>query len=311
MSVSTIEGVSQAPTFPAPGLYPDLDPAVYHAPQKAKTYADMTVSKSLLWAFRDNPDLWTRTKPKEASKPMIYGSLVDVLALTPDRFADLYRVTPKTYQAMPKTKGGQVTEKAWNGNATACKEWRDELPEGVEPIHHAMMDDALEAISILKGDDDWSALIEGAQTQTACVGMAIDKETNVTVRAKCQIDVVPNASGPFGNALVDMKQTAKLKSEKELRWHIHDQGWHVQGAFYRDLYHAVTGEWRPRFCLALQMSEEPFDVYVKELDQASLAEGRKLYLEALHEWCKFLMTGYAPNPIRELESVGIPEHLLT
>jgi len=95
------------PIWPAQGMYPSIAPEVYFAAQPGPP-ADQIVSKSMLWKFAKNPRRYRDSPPMTITDAMRWGSLVDCMALTPDRFASSYAITPETY---PSAKEGP---KPWN-----------------------------------------------------------------------------------------------------------------------------------------------------------------------------------------------------
>src|SRR4030065_2654530 len=72
----------------------------------------------------------TENEP-EPTAIMVFGNLVDCLLFEPALFSSRYKLAPDTYPAIVKKV--QI-DKPWNWNASYCKEWRDEQPEGVEVV---------------------------------------------------------------------------------------------------------------------------------------------------------------------------------
>ena len=313
--------------FPEPGIYPDIDPRVYHAPQRGPLDS-YVLSKSMLWEFRKNPRRWFETPDIVPTKAMMFGNLVDVLTLTPQRFTSLYAVTPKTY---PATESEKVTvqkpwsmnakyckewakeypedhkaknypatypaqesrpkevQKLWNWNANHCKEWRREREkEGKDAITPEEYAAGNEATKKLHLNDEFAAMMQNALRQCAFVAEIEEPESGMMVRVKCMLDIVPSNASPFCNAIVDLKEMAALNSRREIEAEVARRGYHFQGGLYRDVYNAATGEEREEFWLACQHPEPPNEVAVKPVDPDALLFGRTQYLRAIALWCRLV-----------------------
>lgn len=199
--------------WPEVGIHPGIDPAVYYAPQ-AGPFVDWIVSKSLLWDFAPNPKRWLKSPPKTVTEAMRWGSLVDCLLLTPERFEQSYAVHPETYVSKPKDyiltieypgewngklklcrewKAARETEgtvvltpeelekasqpKPWNWNSKTCEQWRQSQSPGVEVIAPDTLAGARLALKELQDRPEVQELLSGkAQTQ---VGLRYDFGENL------------------------------------------------------------------------------------------------------------------------------------
>lgn len=194
----------KTPTWPAVGIYYGLPTSVYFGPQP-EGKRNWMVSKSLLWDFAKNPRRWLESPPKEITESMRWGSLVDCLTLTPDRFASSYVKQPETYVSKPEgdivlttafegewngraklcrewkaaqEQAGktvmtpeQLAEasqaKPWNWNSSTCQQWRENLPAGVEIVNPFTLAEAEKASRKLCSRDEFREMMDGARTQVA------------------------------------------------------------------------------------------------------------------------------------------------
>ena len=285
--------------WPAVGLYPGISPQVYFAPQLGPP-AEQMVSKSMLWKFHKNPRRYRDGPPLVITEAMKWGSLVDCLALTPDRYQEAYVVKPETYLGPESArKDAPMIAKPWNANSNTCKEWLANMPEGVECISSHDFHQACRARDILFERQEFMEMMNGAQTQ---VGMRVDLDEAVhgheglIIRSKSLMDIVPARDGKWGNALVDLKTTGKLDDMDQVESTIYKLGYHGQGALYLDKWNALTGEDRSEFFFAFQLSETPYEVAIVELSADAILDGRKWYREAARKWGDVVLTGQWPSP---------------
>jgi hypothetical protein len=329
------------PAWPAVGIHPGIDPKVYFAESSPRI-----VSKSLLWDFFGNPRRWRDAPPKEITDAMRWGSLVDCIALTPDRFDAAYRIQPDTYVSAPadvvlttefegewngRTKACQEWRKAreaegktvmtpeehakaaepkpWNWNSTTCIEWRNALPPGLEVISTYRNQEARKATAALFARPEFAEMMAGGQTQVAVrydFPELITEQPGI-LRGKGLLDIVPALDGPWGNSLVDLKTTGKLDDIRQIEKTIYERGYHAQAALYLDMWNAVTGEDRREFTFVFQQNVAPYEVAVVKLDAESLRIGRNWYLRAVKKWARCIALNEWPSPWDSLHVVGVPD----
>jgi hypothetical protein len=296
-------------TWPNVGIHPGISPADYFAPHKGNV-EDRMVSKSLLWDFAANPLRWLLSPEREVTDSMKWGSLVDCLTLTPERFKDSYRVQPSTYLSKESVKkDAPMIEKPWNWNSNYCKQWRDELPAGVECISELQMREADQASVALYKREEFREMMLNAQTQ---VGMRYDFGARLhgidgfTVRAKGLIDIVPDINGDWGSYLADLKTTKTLDDIEQVERTIWNFGYYAQAALYLDMWYALSGEDRNKFVFIFQLSSPPYEVAVVELDENAIIAGREWYLGAVRKWAETVTTWRWASPWDGVKVAGIP-----
>ena len=179
-------------SFPQPGIHFGVSEAEYHA----VGHAQGVVAKSLLWKFAANPYVWKYGPPQEVTPAMDWGSLVDCLALNPERLDEDFVVSP--YDEF---------------RTNEAKAWRAAQTKTV--IKQAELSRACLAAAKVKNNPFAANFLNGANTQVSIVCNGIEPQTGMGFRAKCRLDIVPRKS--FW--LVDLKTTGKPLT-KIPRWPI-------------------------------------------------------------------------------------------
>jgi len=305
--------------FPNPGVYPNIDSKEYFGVGVNKD--DMTksvLSKSLLWAFGKNPRRWLEAPPFEGTAATRYGSLIDCLLLTPNRFYSDYVVAPATYEAKESTKKNAcLIDKPWNWNATVCKNWKIEQEKsGKILLKQDELDNAEVAVDKMRADPTISYILANSQTQCAVTGKMPVMEHPFEedqgwllgeYAVKTLLDIAPDLDSDYGDSLIDLKTTGVMDSPTDIVWNSYKFGYHVQGAFYRDVYNAITGEDRQRFHFIFQMSKAPYEHVMVEMSQDALAKGREVYTELVRKWHDTTTTGEWPSPFDNMTELDLPE----
>ena len=299
-----------SPQWPAVGLYPGISPAVYSSPQPGPP-ADQIVSKSMLWKFAKNPRRYRDGPPMVVTDAMRWGSLVDCLTLTPDRYAEAYRTKPDTYSAPESTKkDAPMIEKPWNANSNTCKQWLADLPPGVEYLSTYDYHQACKARDTLFARKEFREMMSGAQTQ---VGMRFDMDDAVhgheglVIRSKSLMDIVPARDGKWGHSLVDLKTTGKLDDMHQVEKTVFNLGYHGQAALYLDKWNALTGEMRNEFFFVFQLSEPPYEVAIVQLSDDAILAGRNWYRAATRKWGEVVLTGEWGSPWDGIQIANLPK----
>lgn len=250
----------------------------------ARGVPDYVMSRSDLVEFDRCPSRWRAGYKEDDTDQTRWGSLIDCMVLTPERFSLDYAVAPETY----KNEKGEV--KPWNWNANVCKEWREQAgdAEVLKSDQHAKAKTAADLLrtqmyGLLNGD-----------TQVAVVGEFKDKETGLVIPVKCLIDLVPESDGPYGKALFDLK-TAASAHPRAWQRAVFERGYHVQAAMNLDLYTAATDEDRCEFRHIIQENFEPWQIGRRLLSSEFVELGRLSYIRSLRKYAQCLKTGEWPD----------------
>ena len=245
-----------------PGIHYGISEKAYHALSWERGY----LSKSVLWPFAQNQFKWKNAPEKKETDAMRWGSLVDCLLLTPTAFERDFAVS--TFKDF-KTK--------------AAQEWRDAETRTV--IKQEEKDEALKAVEVLRSRKDIAEILEGAKTQVSLV-----REFG-NLKQKARLDILP--SGDYSDCIVDLKTTGNLE---KVAYTVRDFGYHMQAAWYLDLWNKLSGENRDRFLFIFQESSPPYDCGIWEISKDYIEAGKDAYMQALGYWMEWRKTGVIKSP---------------
>lgn len=257
------------------------------------------MSRGELMEFNHCPHRWLMGYKSEPSKASDWGSLIDCLALTPERCAYEFAVTPKVYPCEPSKKDPR-TEKPWNRNATYCSEW-EEAQEGKQIVKDAEMTEAMTAVDVLMEDAQVADLVRGSGKQVMVVAEYRDEDTGIVVPVKTLLDLVP--SGQFEKAIADLKTCCSADARAWVKA-VFDNGYHAQSALYMDAWNVATGEERLEFYHILQENYAPWETAKRMLSQEYIELGRMQYLAALKRYCQCLQAKTWPGYSARMEFGG-------
>lgn len=199
---------------------------------------EFVMSQSQLKTFAKDPWSWKGGREVEETDAMRYGSLVDILLLTPEEFDEHYRIRPETYPS--PTKSNPDAQKPWNANSTWCKQWIAKAAnDGVAAANRRDLSKAKRAIASIREHEVVSELLEDCDSQVVCQWEWKDPRTGLVIPLKCMIDLAPRS----GSFITDFKTsrdcsiTGFRKTASRLRYDL-------QGAFYlwgfRECYRDVS-----------------------------------------------------------------------
>jgi hypothetical protein len=265
----------------------------YLGSQHPRGHLEFAMSRGELMEFNRCPHRWLMGYQSDETKAQEWGSLIDCLVLTPERFDSEFAITPDEYPGTPKRKSDPVEMKPWNKNADYCKEWAAER-EGLAIIKPDLHAEATAAVKTLLADEQIAVLVECSRKQVMVVGQYIDQETGLTVPLKGLIDLEPDKESRFKDSLADLK-TCNSASPFPWTRAVFEHGYHVQAALYLDLHNAATGEERTTFLHVLQESYAPWEVGKRLLSQEFIELGRLTYVSALRRYCACLAANSWPG----------------
>jgi len=263
-----------------------IDPEAYHRQDAKRGDMDFSMSKSQLELFMTCPSRWIKGYKEideEKTKSLEWGSLIDTLLLTPDRYLEKYIIRPETYI---NDKG---EEKKWSGNANACKEWVAENNDK-NIIKPEEKDEAKAAVKRLRDDPKIAEILDASQKQVMIVGEYHDIATGLVIPVKALLDMLlPN------HAITDLKT---CQSAHPLAWprQVFNYNYHIQAAFYKDLYDAATGNLTEElFRFILSENYSPWETGKRLLSVEFEEIGREKYQAALKLYCQCLATKTWPG----------------
>lgn len=288
---------------------PNTDPRHYHAHRAKwkkenqahdkgeeipKGHELYIMSRSELADFSICPRKWMLAPKEDPTAAMKDGSLFDTLVLSHSKFSDSYEISPEMYPCKPTPKD-PVSEKPWNYQAGYCKEWRAEREaEGKQVCTQTQLDEAEKAIKRLYQDPETEALLSNSQFQVMMEVEWHDGPTGLVIPFKALIDILPNAAGPFGKAVADLKRTADASWDKWQR-HCYDQKHFYQAAMYLDIVNAATGLNYGEFMNVISESEAPYEPARRVFTRDFIQLGQMLYRQHLHLYCECVKSGKWPG----------------
>lgn len=270
-----------------------IAPESYHTQSVARGDPKFVMGSGNLMEFDWCPHRWIMGYEGEETKQTEWGSLIDCLALTPKRFRDDFAVTPETY---PDTKTGEA--KPWNWNANFCKDWR-ESHNDKQIVKWETHQQAENAVKILYGCPATREVLECSDRQVMVVTEYHDPMTSVVIPCKILIDLMPKLGTPTWQSCLGDLKTGNTAGRGWPR-KVWEQNYHVQAAFYLDVYAAATGEERTEFFHVIQESYPPWEPARKILSAEFIELGRWRYQSALAKYAQCLKTGEWPGYDEEI-----------
>ncbi|MBN2570022.1 MAG: PD-(D/E)XK nuclease-like domain-containing protein [Deltaproteobacteria bacterium] len=257
------------------------------------------VHKSMFHSIlRSGLQLKYDTENEPASSPiMVFGNLVDCLLFEPQLFAERYKLTPETYPAIVKKIS---VNKPWNWNATYCKEWRDEQPDGIEIVTGDEVSQASMIKDRILNHPEAGRWLLRSQRQVSIFW--IDQDTSLPCKGR--IDALPEDL----SRIVDLKVTADplpFAFSGIIRKFLY----HAGGAFYHDGYFLAQGKDpgpgpQLPFSFIAAEADLPHDVVTYDLGPESFEVGRIVYRDALARYKEIIenneFCGYS-NVVEEIE----------
>lgn len=269
----------------------DVDPEAYHQPNAQRGDPQLVVGRSDLVEVWNNPHRWRMGYERQDSDSTDWGNLMDAKVMAPAKFKERFAIQPATY---PDKDG---TPKPWHGGSSWCKQWLADHADKqtIKAEDNKLSDDALRS---LYGDPEAKEFVKCSSKQvmvSATYETTVPADdsiqlakTKLSIPVKILIDLLPAKEHEFfGKSIGDFKTCANAHVGPWSR-DVFKYGYHVQAAFYLDVYRAAApDEERLEFRHILLESEAPWEVGKRILTQEFLVKGQERYLEALelYAWC--------------------------
>lgn len=262
---------------PQPGIYENIPFAEYCEWD--------AISNSELSLFDKSPRAYHKGSWKEPTTSMRVGSLDHCLLLEPAKFAARYTVQPDFHldEANCTADGRQTTSKATSYVKAKAKAFGD-LNAGREVVEQSWYDNALSLLTEVEANETAAAILFANQPAEVSI---LWEERGLPMKAR--IDKLGDG------ILVDLKTT---NDACNFACTIARYGYHRQMAHYQRGWHALTGESRACWLVAVEPNP-PHTVLAAPLSDDALSEGhaaRARLLDGL-EACLFCDVWPAkPNP---------------
>jgi hypothetical protein len=236
------------------------------------------ISKSGLDLILRSPAHYRFAEKLEPTRAMEIGTALHCAVLEPDRFATDYMLFR------------EVTDRRASVYKEACKVWSSEcVLTGSEADKVAGMQESARSNPHLYG-----YLSDAGQYELSV--FATDPETGVLV--KCRFDKLLDS----GVAL-DLKKTQDIRDFSKS---VANYSYHMQAAFYMDVYRWATGDTLRGFVFAAVEESMPHASAPFVLDEEALDIGRMLYRKALNQYAECLESEEWPGIAGEQQVIQLP-----
>ena len=226
----------------------DLSNADYHVHD--------SISKSGLDLIARSPAHFRYQEKREPTRAMVIGSALHAAVLEPELFASQYMLLRNVSD-----------RRASEYKQAVAVHGADFVLTGSEADYVAGMQE-----TILSHAYAGRVLSEPGRAELSVI--TNDPVTGVAVR--CRFDWLTDAGKP-----VDLKTTQDARPDAFGK-SVANYRYHVQAAFYSDVWEWETGDKLDRFEFLAVEKSMPHALAVYMLDDEALAEGRRLYREALN-----------------------------
>lgn len=275
----------------------NVSPARYSAEEAKRGSKELVVRSHILSEVLRNAQRWQRGYESPPSKALAWGTLYDCLLLTPSQWPQRYAVVPADAPKKP-TKAQLNAKKPSPESVAAINWWKCfQKDHPGEVVSHLLNGSVHAALERLREDTLITELLNCSQRAVMLLAEWHDPRFGLTIPIKALIDVVPPKDHiVFSNSLWDLKTTNNA-SPRQFTKDAQRFSYHLQAAFYLDLYNAATGEIRSDFGHIVQENYAPYEYRTPPplLSQRFLNFGRLVYQRALGIYCQALSTGVWPG----------------
>ena len=257
----------------APALVADMPNDAYHAAPG--------VSKSGLDLIHRSPAHYHLSAKREPTRAMAIGTAIHTALLEPERFASEYVLLSDTRDR----------------RASEYKEAvKHHDPERVLVAKEAANVAGMQ--ETVRSNSDVRALLDADGHRELSV-FAHDPDTGTLVR--CRFDLLTTAG-----AALDLKKTQDARV-REFERAIARYRYHVQVAFYSDVFEWATGRTLPEFLLLAVEEEPPHTAVPYTLGDMSLAQGRREYRADLDRYAECVASGEWPGYVPDSHIIDVPD----
>lgn len=238
---------------------------VIHGLSNAEYHAHPAISKSRLDLLARSPfhyyAQYNAPNPptREESATLKLGSLAHCAVLEPAELNNRYIIQPPELDM----------------RSSAGKAWKADIKDGYIVISEEQLKAAYNIDTALRRLPDVASALKDGRPEVSV--FCVDDETGLDL--KCRPDWVHEA-GDGGVILLDVKTTQDA-SRREFARSVAKWRYHVQAAFYTDLYAKATGRTVHGFVFAVCESGYPHAAACYMLDDAAMRKGRALYRQDL------------------------------
>lgn len=246
----------------------------------ADYHASPGISKSGLDLVARSPAHFMYGEPRKQTRAMVIGSALHAAILEPAEFDREYLLLK------------DVTDRRSSEYKQAIKiHHPDNVLTGTEADYVSGMQESA------RQNQEARELLEQPGRAELSV-FTTDPETGVKV--KCRFDWITDTG-----IVLDLKKTQDARADAFSRA-IMNYRYHVQHAFYSDVWQWETGEELQAFKFLALEERMPHFSKLWQLDDVSVMIGRQLYREALNEYARCLDSGDWNMPDGGTELISLP-----
>ena len=239
-----------------------------------------SISKSGLDLVARSPAHYRYAEQREPTRAMVIGSAVHAAILEPEVFASQYML-------LRDVKDRRASEY----KQAVSVHGADFVLTGTEADYVSGIQESVQQHTKLR-----SLLAADGRAELS----VITKDPITGVAVRCRFDWLTHAGVP-----VDLKTTLDARPDAFSR-SVSNYRYHVQAAFYCDVWELETGEKLDRMVFAALEKAMPHAVQLYMLDDEAMAVGRKLYREALNVYADCLESGHWPAYGEDVQLLNLP-----
>lgn len=244
-------------------------------------HAHPGISNSGLAEVNQSPSHYKHKRPKEPTRAMEIGTAIHAAVLEPERYKSEYILLPEV-KARTATEYKSAVKIHGSERVLVMQEI-----ENVEGMYNAARSNTYVNSRISEdGHNELSVF-------------AFDPETGVL--CKCRFDYLSNSL-----RAIDLKKTQDARTDAFSR-SIYNYRYHVQSAFYSDVFYWATGKTLESFEFLAIEEKAPHGMKLYELDADSFQIGREQYRVDLNTYAECLENNNWPiYDCSETEEISLP-----
>lgn len=220
----------------------------------------------------------------EQTPAMLLGSAIHCAILEPERFSIEYAIAPKVDR---RTKEGKSTWEAFELANAGKSILTEDQGDTIKGMKESILSHEIASMVLSGGEAEYSYYVK-------------DDETGLQLKAR------PDYRN--GSALIDLKTTSDASFEGFSKA-IGGFGYHIQAAFYLDVFNKSQSEsYRDFFFVAIE-NKAPFALAIYRLDENHIEAGRVAYRAALRKYADFLSKGGNRDDLNSLRKFGYPSQI--
>lgn len=276
-----------------------LPEEIYHSPVKAPAISRGLVVELLRNSPAHAKAMIDGLTKKTVTKAMSSGTLVDKALLEPERFQEGLSHWVKPEGMKLNTKEGLAWKKDHPGPGEPGG--LPQVPMDTDSAAEAGINDIKEMVESVMRHTTARAIVEQSTKQESA--FCFDGDTGLLRKCRSDARMVDDDSRLV---IADLKGTFPGGSVPSA-WSVQcaRMGYHIQDAFYSDIYRDLTGE-KVWFLFIVVERKPPYAVQVFQIDNDGRHHAREKYKRALEDFRKCKETGIWPANNGRIHIIRLP-----